>query len=1298
MMTGKRVQMGALMTLLFCFGLSNPMQGQVYVAKTQHLGIHEGLSDAVVTCIAKTGDNEVWIGTEDGLNRFDGFRFQEFNVLNSKLNSNDIRALIEDNEGRLIVETQIRGSYPSIRTLFIFQPESGDFIPFDQVYGPVPFNISITRNIYLVHHDLIVLTESDEAWKWEAGIATWKKIALPDQFIPSHYYEGYLFSTSDRNAKVLKMEDTGKWNSEDTAMLVHTIRSILGLQGGLNIASILDGSRWNRDHHIHWLAIENNIIGIDSSGSAISFYSGEHALSFSRNVRDIYVDDQDLLYVGTEDGMYLISVEPVLFNRYAIADKDSAATRNHNYSCRGMAVIDPYLYVNQPQGVYRYQLHSNDPPEQICSVIRMFPMQVADDRYLLFGRTLLMRYNAASGLMDTLIRLGFLQNNPMWSVFITNNKYYLGLNEGAYILDRRLLDTKHEMKGCQVESELAKYTVYHITGLNDGRIAFSTSGGLFIGGDDDCHPHRISFHYENGQKAIFSQCTYLLQDQDSTLWITTLDGGVVQFMLKDTTAEILFQLNRDETMPTNTSYAILPDRYGNFWISTDVGLVQLRPDRTFRLFTREDGLPDNEFNRLSYCEDKKGNLYFGGLNGVVSFDPGKFHAQQQLAYQLHILHFAQYSGWQDSLVDRTLEINRTNKINFHAGDNYFELQVGLSDLFETNEHLYEYRFKDPSAAWEPMHGNTLRINTLPYGHHLLEIRGRNASGISASNVLTISIQAHRPFYFQWWFLLLISIGIFLLLRELLLNRARQIEKLEQSVQERTQVIEQQTQALRQAEAARSRFFANISHELRTPLTLIKGPIMSLLQGSVKEDTAASYLRIVKKNAETLAERIDDLLLLSRSDAQQLHVHPISFTLHPMLELLLDNFSAGAKEKGILLKLDNHIAASQVIVADRKKLEHILANFISNAIKFMDKPGTILVKASAQDSDLLFSVQDRGPGIDKKDLERIFERFYQVENNTHDASGTGIGLSLSKEMALLMEGAVWAESLPGEGSIFYLQIPFHPSTDQPEEEISSSSYQEEEVALHTSTGRPHSRKILIVEDHRVMREFLLNELSDYQIVTAANGQEGISALMTMKNNSSLPDLIISDVMMPVKDGFEMLKEIKSNAVFGKIPVIMLTARAGVEDKLEALRIGVDDYIAKPFDTRELKVRIENLLGRRVNLHSDPGTDQAVNIDQHWLKSVEQELLKNIGDSQFTISRLADQLHISERQFHRRIKDYTGLTANMYIREVRLYEAKRLIESGAIGTVSELAYKVGFEGPDYFSRLYMERFGTRPSALL
>ena len=551
----------------------------------------------------------------------------------------------------------------------------------------------------------------------------------------------------------------------------------------------------------------------------------------------------------------------------------------------------------------------------------------------------------------------------------------------------------------------------------------------------------------------------------------------------------------------------------------------------------------------------------------------------------------------------------------------------------------------------------------------------------------------------WMSVLVTLVGVILLI--ILYFRNRQVkvqQQIAQKEKETAKELARLNEELKALDEAKNTFFANVSHELRTPLTLIAGPIRQMLRkGQLPKDDLA-LAELIDNNTAVLQRRVNEILDLTKLESNKLQLEEAATELVAEGRKLTALFESNAQQKEIELEFIAHKSPIHALV-DAGKVTTIIQNFISNALKFTPPKGRIQVQLSKQKESILWKVQDNGRGIPKAETERIFDRYYQASTRKGVAEGgTGIGLALAKDLAELMNGKVWAESEINNGSTFYLQIPYQ-AADAPAESISGEVIAATVPSLIAKSTANEGARILLVEDNQDLQKYIGTLLADYQIQIASNGQE---ALDFLKENEV--ELIISDVMMPVMDGFELLEHLKNDAQLQKIPIIMLTARAAIEDKLHALRIGVDDYIIKPFVEEELMARVGNLIERlqaREPLEAEESVPAEATLpasQQVWLTKVETTILDHLSNRAFNLDQLADRLLISKRQLQRRIKSYTGMTASEYVREVRLHKARTLLESGHLGTVSEIAYAVGFEHQHYFSQVFRQRYGKKPTEYL
>ncbi len=555
------------------------------------------------------------------------------------------------------------------------------------------------------------------------------------------------------------------------------------------------------------------------------------------------------------------------------------------------------------------------------------------------------------------------------------------------------------------------------------------------------------------------------------------------------------------------------------------------------------------------------------------------------------------------------------------------------------------------------------------------------------------------------------------------------KKARQKLALQNQTISRQAEELQSLERLKSRFFANVSHELRTPLSLLLGPVNKLLKAGHWQGTDLKLLQMIQNNGKQLLSLVNEILDLSKLESGRLEINETPVNWLEWLQPSISQFSSFGDSESVKLHFDFQADPALNVRIDVRKCEKILHNFLSNAMKFTPVGGHVSLVATDEGDTLLLRLSDTGPGIHPDDLPYVFDRFYQSKLPDAPAQGgTGIGLSLCRELAELMQGTVWAESQFGKGSTFYFRLPKKVaeagSVSAKENNYSNSKAENlglQEIAPALShagdkaAGATKAAQILIVEDNLELREFLKITLANYQVSVAENGKAAVELLSAQKEagagGTSVPDLIISDLMMPVMDGFQLLEWLKSKDAFRHVPFIMLTARADIQVKLRALRIGVDDYLTKPFVEDELQARVANLLEhhfarmRHYSASSNNGRPLPApekplisEVNAQWLKEVEQLFFQKLDDRQFNISWVAAEMYLSERQFRRRLQQLTGLSPNHYLREIRLHKAKELLHRGKYATVKETGAAVGFSDPKYFSQLFQERFGSMPSDLL
>ncbi len=547
---------------------------------------------------------------------------------------------------------------------------------------------------------------------------------------------------------------------------------------------------------------------------------------------------------------------------------------------------------------------------------------------------------------------------------------------------------------------------------------------------------------------------------------------------------------------------------------------------------------------------------------------------------------------------------------------------------------------------------------------------------------------------------------------------RKQRQAKQKLLEQNRLIQNQATQLANLDAAKSRFFANVSHELRTPLSLIIGPISSLLKESQRTERETMLLKTASHSARQLELLVNDILDLQELEVGEMRLDPEPTALESFFGLHLNQFESLAQWRQIHYQHEIKIAPGVVAELDREKCRQILYNLLSNAFKFTPPDGTVKVAVCVQADRLAFDVSDTGAGISDQDLPMVFDRFFQASSAS---GGTGIGLSICHDYTQLMGGDIRVESKPGEGSVFYVSWPITFSekrsdlapvasweVDEPSENAvplldfgaGLPGYTAITATTATVAEADPRPALLVVEDNPGLLGYLTMILSEkYRIVPAENGQVALQKLAV----EGSVDLILSDLMMPVMDGYHLLEALKSGGATRHIPVIMLTARTRQADRLKALRIGVDDYLTKPFDEEELLVRITNLLKnqsiRRQESHEESHeTDthpQLSQADQAWLENFEKYVRDNLASEVLDIPSLSENFAMSDSTLLRQLKRLTGLSPSQYLQEIRLNEARELLESGVSVSIASLASRVGYKNARTFSRNFSNRFGKLPS---
>ncbi len=822
-----------------------------------------------------------------------------------------------------------------------------------------------------------------------------------------------------------------------------------------------------------------------------------------------------------------------------------------------------------------------------------------------------------------------------------------------------------------------------------GRLWLGTNQLGLLRVDPDCNRFELLLRFYGVKGIAF--------DQEGKVWITTHSSGLKLF---DPETNELTPLAPEEQAKIGMAHSIQMDDRGRLWLMTANGITEFDPltRKVVRQFSyRYWQSADNPwFWNTPPGKFSSGELYFTSPNGLFYFHPDSVRTNSfppKVALTSFSLFGRRLEPGSDPLLPRPLAY--LDEITLLHDQN--DITIGYAGMHfkAPAANTYRYRLVNFDDRWNEVGAQrTATYTNLSPGRYRFEVQASNSDGVRNEQGAALWIVVRPPWYQTTWARLLFVAAslvlLFLTYRFLLRRQAERAEAFR----------------LQELNHFKSRFYANITHEFRTPLTLILGVSDQLRQKFGQKGEAE--LGLIARSGRQVLHLVNQLLDLSKLEDHRLDLHYVQADIIPFLRGLAAAFDSAARRKGVEYVV--HITEPALVMDfDPAKTQAVVENLVSNALKFTPAGGKVEVEVEVEVEGawLVFVVRDSGVGIPAAALPHIFDRFYQVDNSaTREGEGAGIGLALVKELVELLGGTMEVESTVGQGARFGVRLPIRQTAKlQPvaagEPFTENLIAAEEEAAAHPLFPAPDSIEqpfVLIVEDHPDMAAFIAEQLrGGYRVQQAADGEAGIRQAQALS-----PDLIISDVMMPKKDGFELCRTLKQDERTSHTPIILLTAKAEQSDRLSGLEHGADAYLTKPFDRRELLIRVEQLLALRETLRrrygrlGDTSWEEApADPEAVFLRKVRRLILDNLSDPDFDMHTLYRALNMGRTNLYQKLKALTGRSPALYIRAVRLYEARRMLEETSL-SVSEISYATGFSNPNYFSTCFKEAFQAPPTA--
>lgn len=820
-----------------------------------------------------------------------------------------------------------------------------------------------------------------------------------------------------------------------------------------------------------------------------------------------------------------------------------------------------------------------------------------------------------------------------------------------------------------------------------------------------------NFVYDKDSSFKFEINT-IYEDDNKNLWIGTLEDGLFKFA--NNQFELIDLKVGGEKIDGIRS--IVGADENSFWMSTYTqGIIKynFKKNSIETHFTQKEGLPSNEFNRDAALR-LGSTYYFGGPSGVTVFNENKM-VKNQYAPQVILTDFKienQSVSVNDSHKVLTKAINFTQEVELLHDQSNFSISFSIPSYINSKSNTYKYRLKGLETDWNETPNNETSYTIQKPGDYVFEVKGVNSDGVINETPTTLNIYVRPAPWFTWWayaIYILIVISIIYYLYSLSKSRTKLKHELELEHLEAEQI--------KKINQAKLEFFTNISHEFRTPLTLILGPLQQILDNYQGSSSIYKKLQVIKRNSNHLYQLMNRLMDFRKYESNQMALQVAEHNIVDVLKKVFESFSDYAISEGYQYNFETPSNEIRLYI-DENKLAQVFFNLISNAFKYTDSQGQITVKIKEEGDIVLLLVEDDGIGVPEAYREKIFDRFFElVDNNNADRAlkkGTGIGLAIVKNIVELHKGKInVASNSEGKGSIFKVEL-FKGASHFKPHEISKAKHIKEEIDFYQnqleSTDIPFEgnfsskirsdkkMSILLVEDNEELRMFMHNILiDDYNVFEAENGK--IAFKMAVKEPI---DLIVSDVVMPITTGLELCKLIKEDIRTSHIPVILLTAKSDITHKIEGLESGADDYISKPFNVQELKLRINNSLKSIENIKSNLNTHDVFKVEDIQMSSLDETLYnkaldiieENISDYNFDIPFFCEALGVSKSVLFTKFKAWTDFTPKQFIQHIRLIRAAQLLEKGK-ANINQVCAKVGFKDQKYFSKSFKAKFGKTPS---
>lgn len=1315
----------------------------------------EGLSQSSVLCILQDSKGYMWFGTRDGLNNYDGHKFKtyRYNYKDKKSISNSfIKCLFEDKNGDIWVGTNNglnrfdsheerferykcfdQENNLSDNEIWSIASAGDNFLWVGTNSGLEKLNIQTKERVHVVGYsnDLLknqirslFLTSTNDLWIcnrrniviYNDGRKEFKEVPYPETQIrkSSKNYMPIIFEDKNNSIWLGYRDGLALFNAKKSEFEHFKIE-------GSKIAAIYNEVRAIYEDLFGnlWVGTYNGLCIVDKQKKTIKRYvhDEKNKNSLSQNsIFSIVGDTKGDVWVGTyAGGVNYFDRSLDLFKNYDIG----IDCNKLNYKVISSIVEDSHRnlwigteggginFLDKRTGRFTYYTHNKNNPNSISTNNVKAILQTKKGSFWIGTHDGGLNFFNPTEKDSKFVKYKnnpndnlSLSNDRVISLFEdTNENIWVGTSGGGLNLFNTVNKVFLRIKDTE---RLIGEIVFGISETHEKEILLiSGNKGLVKININTKKMSPVEYKEQNEEEnSIITLCAY--EDKQHNLWIGTEGNGL--FCYNSEAGRITNYLTEDG-LPSLVIYSILADDYNNLWFSTNKGLSRLDlTTHQFKNFDVSDGLPINEFNYNSRIKLANKELMFGSTNGVVFFNPNKI-VENSFIPPVYVTSFSVNNQPYLSGIDMNEEIILKHNQNVFSFD-FIALSYSKSD-----KNKYAYMLEGFDDDWNYI-GNkkSATYTNLDAGNYIFKVKASNSDGLWNEKGQSISIKILPPFWKTWWAYLIYSISIatvLFLIRRYSLLRANEKNELKQERLEKEKIEE--------INRLKLELFTNISHDLRTPLTLILGPLQRMLSDKEGSQKIQKQHQIMYRNANVLLQLVNQLLDFRKSETGKLKLKASKNDIVVFIDDIKKSFEEMADYREIdfsLKSTNSHIH----IWFDAMNLKKVFFNLLSNSFKFTPNKGSVKIKIATinkkNNTFVRIEIKDTGKGIPKKDINLIFDRYYQVEREEKYLSGAGIGLALAKNIIKLHEGKISVKSKENKGTCFVIKLPFGDCHfdknqlvfDSRENSISSCPKEDTDRCFQESDckreGEIDSKipTLLLVDDNIEVRGFIKQIFEKkYNILEAENGE---SALKIASNNSL--DLIISDVMMPIMSGTEFCRNIKTSIITSHIPVLLLTAKTSQESKKEGYENGADIYITKPFDPSILEQSVENILKTRKSLIEKfkkdiilrPKELDITSEDEIFLKQSIKIVEENFNNPEFCVNDFINEMGMSRSALYRKLKALTGQSITEFIKVLKLKRAAQLISETKF-TISEIAFTLGFNDLKHFRKSFKKQFSVLPS---